>query len=598
MNKKVLSLLMSLIVTIFLIIKFSLEPLYSLIIISILFIVINYSMKNNNEKYNKLSIIISIVLSIIYVLCDSLEKNSVIDIFNRYLLLNLSSYFIIFYFSLTNIFSYIDKYKNNNIEDKSIYIGNKEILTDSKLSFLINFSLIFIVNLLVLIKFFPGNLTYDSYNELMQAKGLLPIMNNHSILHTSILMLFVKFGLLFKSVNLGVFLYLLFQNTIVSLVFSYILHIMAKEKVPIFIRIISLFFFAFHPINVIYSISVWKDVFFSLCFMIFTILLYYYSKDKDYFNNKKNIIIFIIVSILLMYLRNNGVYVVILSLIVVFIINRKNYKRLLPIFLGIILTFFISKMIIFNVLDIKDFEVKETLSFPSQSIARIYKYDYNKLTRKDIKDIELFYSNKIGDEYNPIISDNTKNLLNQKYLLKHKKEYLKLNTKLFFKHSKRYLESFMNNNYGYYYMNTYYPSLILQKTDDIGVKHIEVDSLFIFLFFTLIGTLIGLVILWNLKEKKNILLFGLLLPVLLSIPSRIQDNSLISLFFSIGFYVTILFLIIVYNIKNKNRIMYYIPVIILWISILFSPVYSEFRYLYPLFILLPFYVGITMKKTD
>lgn len=598
MNKKMLSLLLSLIVTMFLIIKFNLEPLYSIIILVLGSILINYSLKHSKKKYNKLSIITSIVLSIIYVICDSLEKTSFINIFNRYLLLNLSGYFVIFYFSITNLFMFIDKYKKNKNEDRKIYVVDKEILSTSRFSFLVNFILFFLINILFLIKFYPGLLTYDSYNELMQAKGVIPLMNNHSILHSSILMLFVKFGLLFKSVNIGVFLFLIFQTALVSLTFSYILYFMAKEKVPVLFRVFAALFFLFHPINIFYTISLWKDVLFSLSFIIYSILIYYYSKDKDYFNNKKNIIIFIIVSLLVMYFRNNGVYVVILSLLVLFILNRSNYKKILPIFLSIIGLFFISKLIIFNALNIKDYEIKETLSFPSQSIARIYKYDNNKLTNKEKKEIEKFYSKKIGEVYKPIISDNTKNELKQEYLLKHKGDYLKLNFKLFFKYNKRYLESFINNNYGYYYMNTYYPSIIIDQTDEQGIKHAHIDFLFVMLFLVLIVLFVLLTLLWNLKNKSNILLFGLLIPVALSMPFKIHDNALVSLLFNIGFYVTITFLTLLYNIKNKNNIWYYIPVIILWVSILFSPVYAEFRYLYPVFLLIPVFIGLTMKKVD
>ena len=90
----------------------------------------------------------------------------------------------------------------------------------------------------------------------------------------------------------------------------------------------------------------------------------------------------------------------------------------------------------------------------------------------------------------------------------------------------------------------------------------------------------------------------LLLPIILSMSSSIRDNALISLLFNIGFYVTITFLLLIYNIKNKKNIVYYIPTIILWVSILFSPVYSEFRYLYALFLLVPIFIGITMKKID
>lgn len=599
MNRKVLSLLLSLIVTMFLIIKFSLEPLYSIIILVLGSILINYSIKHMKKKYNKLSLITSIVLSVIYVVCDSIEKTSLINIFNRYLLLNLAGYFIIFYYSISYLFMFTDKYKKTKEEDRKIYLGNKEILSTSRFSFLINFGLFFIINLLFLIKFYPGILTFDSYNELMQAKGVIPLMNNHSVLHSSILMLFVKFGMLFKSVNLGVFLYMIFQNALVSLTFAYILYFMAKEKVPILFRVGAVLFFAFHPINIFYTISLWKDILFSLSIVIYSILIYYYNNNKlEYFNNKKNIVLFILVSILVMYLRNNGVYIVILNLIVLFILNRNNYKKILPIFLSIIGIFFISKLIIFNCLNIKDFEIKETLSFQSQSISRIYKYDYNKLTKKEKSEIEKFYSKDVGKVYNPIISDNTKNELNQEYLLKHKGDYFKLNVKLFFKHNKRYLESFVNNNYGYYYINTYYPSIILQQNDEQGIKHAHIDFLFIMLFLVLIGLFVLLTLLWNLKNKNNILLLGLLIPVALSISFNIRDNALVSLLFNVGFYVTITFLTILYNIKNKNSIVYYVPVIILWVSLLFAPVYAEFRYIYPIFLLVPVFIGMTFKKID
>ena len=596
MDKRIGSLLLSLIVTFFLIIKFSINPMVSFLVFIVLTLVFLYSMKKINKKYNKMSLILSGVFTLIYIICDSIEISKTINIFNRYLLLNMSSYFIIFYFSLINLFVFMDKYIRKKEEDRTITIGDKEILSTSKFSFIISFSLIFIVNLLFLIKFYPGNLTYDSYNEISQIKGLFPLMNNHSILHTGLLALFIKFGLLFKSMNLGVFLYSLFQISLVSLLFSYILYFMAKHKVPIIFRIISLLFFAFHPINIFYSFSIWKDILFSLVFVIFTIIIYYLSKDKDYFMNKKNIALFIIISVLLMYLRNNAVYVVLITLLVLFIKYRKTYKRIIPVFISVILTFFISKLLIFNICHINNYEVREMLSVPSQALARIYKN--GNINKKEKETIEKFYTNKIGEVYNPIISDNTKGLLNQDYFKKHKGEYIKFNLKLFFTHNKEYMESFISNNYGYYYMNSYYPSIILQKTDDLGVKHANIDFLFIFLLLTLISIAIVLIVLWNLKDKKNILLFGLLVPVFLGLSFSIKDNSLISLLFNIGFYVTIIFLTLIYNIKNKNSVIYYIPSIILWITILFSPVYAEFRYLYPLFILVPIFIGMTMKKID
>lgn len=598
MSKKIISSLLSIIVTFFLVLKFNINGFISILSLILSFVLIYFTIRKKEKKYNKLSLVLSMFFSLIYVLCDSIENNYMLNVFNKYLALNVSGYFIIFYILFINLFDVMDKYIEKEKENKKIYIGYKEIFTTSKFSFIMNFLLIFIVNLIFLLKFYPGNLTYDSFNEIEQIKGLFPLMNNHSVLHTGLLALFIKFGLLFKNINIGVFLFSLLQIIIVSLTFSYIMKFLAKHNVPIIFRVLSLIFFM-HPINIFYSFSIWKDILFSICFVIFTILIYYFSKDENYFMNKQNIILFIIISLLVMYLRNNGIYIVIITLIILYIKYRNKNKRLIPIFLGIIAIFFISKIIVFNLLNINDFEVKEMLSFPSQSIARIYKYDKDQLSKKEIKEIENFYSNKVGEVYNPIISDNTKNLLDQKYLLKHKGQYLKLNFKLFFKYNKRYVESFISNNYGYYYINTNYPSIIIQKSDLLGIKHVEIFNNFvIYCILVVIITSILLVVLWNLKEKQNILLLGLLLPVILSLDSSIKMNSLIYMFFNIGLYATIAFVLFIYNKKNKKNVTYYIPTIILWISILFSPVYSEFRYLYPLFLLIPVFVGLTFKEAD
>ena len=188
MNKKIITLIMSLILCFFFFIKLSIEPLLSLIIFISSYYLLNNLDKKFNKKYKKLSIIISIIFTTIYVICDSLEKTYTIDIINRYLLVNVISYFIIFYYLINSIFSFIDIKKDNS--NRKIYIGNKEILTESRFSFIVNFILIFTVYLLFLLKFYPGILTFDSYNELSQVQGILLLMNNHSILHTEVLMIF------------------------------------------------------------------------------------------------------------------------------------------------------------------------------------------------------------------------------------------------------------------------------------------------------------------------------------------------------------------------------------------------------------------------
>ena len=126
-------------------------------------------------------------------------------------------------------------------------------------------------------------------------------------------------------------------------------------------------------------------------------------------------------------------------------LHGKTIKRIFPLFLSIILLFFLSKTIIFNIFYIKGVEIKEALSMPSQAIARIYRN--NNITEEEKKEIEKFYTNKVGEVYIPIIADNTKNEMNQKYVKNHFASYALLNMKLFFTHNKEYMESFISNNF-------------------------------------------------------------------------------------------------------------------------------------------------------
>ena len=99
------------------------------------------------------------------------------------------------------------------------------------------------------------------------------------------------------------------------------------------------------------------------------------------------------------------------------------------------------------------------------------------------------------------------------------------------------------------------------------------------------------------ENKKYLLLVLILVPLLIMIDfNNIESNYLISLLFNIGFYSITTILLLIYNVKNKNNTIYFIPIIILWIMILFSPVFAEFRYLYPLFLMTPIYLCNSVKK--
>lgn len=48
--------------------------------------------------------------------------------------------------------------------------------------------------------------------------------------------------------------------------------------------------------------------------------------------------------------------------------------------------------------------------------------------------------------------------------------------------------------------------------------------------------------------------------------------------------------------KNYDYILIYIPLIILWLTTLASPVFAEYRYVYAIFTCLPILIGINFKN--
>ena len=77
-----------------------------------------------------------------------------------------------------------------------------------------------------------------------------------------------------------------------------------------------------------------------------------------------------------------------------------------------------------------------------------------------------------------------------------------------------------------------------------------------------------------------------------------RDIPVVTLLFSIGFNVWVMFILLAYAIyKKKYRLlMVYIPMIALWLTVLASPLFAEYRYIYSLFTCMPVLFGFTIKN--
>ena len=72
-----------------------------------------------------------------------------------------------------------------------------------------------------------------------------------------------------------------------------------------------------------------------------------------------------------------------------------------------------------------------------------------------------------------------------------------------------------------------------------------------------------------------------------------REIPLISMMFSVGFAFWIIVICLGYKIYQKEYkyILIYLPIFILWLTCIASPVFCEFRYAYPMFTTLGLYIS-------
>lgn len=362
-----------------------------------------------------------------------------------------------------------------------------------KHSFIIPLVIILICWLPYIIIYYPGNLFEDPGNQLRQFFGVdLPdwsaansvnlidenvkITNHHPVLHTVILGLCAKLGMIIGNTNLGIFLYTLIQITLMSCTFSYVISYLRKLNIPNWIRTMSLIIFALLPIVPIMAIRISKDEMF-LCFVIlYVIKIYDLIKNSN--NQKvkiKNWICIIILSLLICLFRNNGIYTVVLSLPLVAIVDKLNRKSILISTIIVIIIYECIMSILLPILKIPQAGIRETLSVPFQQTARYVVEHGDEVTDEERKVIDnILVYDTLADRYDPLLSDPVKRDYNKDATTEELIEYFKVWFGQFLKHPTTYIQATMNNVYGYFYPQSNLKHYFSYAVDNYeGVNQIE-----------------------------------------------------------------------------------------------------------------------------
>lgn len=449
------------------------------------------------------------------------------------------------------------------------------------------FSLIFILLcwLIFLIAFYPGILSPDPSYQILQYFGIdnkysyysilidksVILTNHHPVIHTLLLGSCIKIGIkLFNSFNIGLFIYTLIQTFILAATLSYTIKFMKEINVNEKYRKLCLFIYALVPVFPLYALSPVKDVIFGCLIILYVISLYKFIKNKCSMN-VKDIVREIILIILIMLFRNNGFHVVLLSFPFLFLTSKKNLKKYLLIFLVVISFYFSYNKVILPHFKITNGSVREMLSVPFQQTARYVKKHKNEVTKSEKKAIDKILDyDTIDKRYNPKLADPVKNKFNRYYTNNDLKNYFKVWFLELKKHPITYIEATINNTYGYFYpVETNWYVYIKPKkiVNNFGFDY-SFNSLYILRY------------------------------VLSAIALVFPYIPFIGLFVNIGFNTWILLFMLSYLLYKKNykSIIYILPSLILLLVCFVSPANTYFRYALPNIFLMPTLFSMFIKE--
>lgn len=419
---------------------------------------------------------------------------------------------------------------------------------------------------------YPGVLTTDSVSTVEQILGVSDYNNVMPFWHTMAVKVFFYLGwALFGEINAAIATVHVAQ--IVFLAFSMAFAFMTLYQIglPRGLLGIVLVFYAFIPYNIVYSVTLWKDVPFAAATLLLVTGLYRVLKigGRKWLNYGALIVGAVGFSLI----RTNGWYALGVTLLVMWVLLRKNDRRVLWILAIVLLVTWLMLNPLLDVLGVSGMDLTEAFAIPMQQLARvIVTQEYFTQEEMELLDM-LFDLDRVAEEYLPHIVDPIKfHVLrrdNLQFVSQHWLDYLKLYIRLGLRYPAEYWKAWIEETKGYW--NAGYAYWIYTYDcggSQYGIAHSGEVSL-------VASCYRGLIRIW---EKM----------------STLQFTSSIGLFAwgSMACFAVNLW-------HRRKEMLLCVPSLVLLLGLwLGSPVYAEFRYAYPMILTLPLILGVTFYSTN
>ena len=353
----------------------------------------------------------------------------------------LLGYGVFVYLLIATLFHYLDRL--------TLHSAHRLRRSERRRLFWIALAVLTVCWLPYLVLCYPGSLTYDAQWQLGQFFGQTPATNHHPWCSTLLMGWIVSLGKVW-SLNVGLFLYVLFQSAVCAAVFGAICVQVGGLAGRTSTFRLALLYYALVPSWGAYAQMVVKDTLFYGVFAGFCLcaVCLFHRKGQRSSGLWAGLALLGLACALL---RNNGLYAVVPTLLCLAAALREKRARALAAGAGagILAVYLGCSQILLPALGVAPGSSRELLSLPFQQTARYVAMYGEELTAEEIAVIDsvLDYET-VATAYDPRVADPVKNTYHG--TPEALGEYWKLWLNCGLRHPDAYLQATLNSMFGYF----------------------------------------------------------------------------------------------------------------------------------------------------
>ncbi len=325
---------------------------------------------------------------------------------------------------------------------------------------------------------YPGIISPDGVNQIMQIVGVSPWSNHHPVTHTLVISLFYHLGRLFTAdINTAISFYTLFQMLFLAFCGGVAMQTIRQFTQRLRVLIPCILFFSVLPFMNVFSVYVLKDSFFSGVFLLFCCSLLQLLQDRGE-SVRKNIIAWIVFGILsfsICLLRSNGWYAFLVMTPFLIAGMKGQRKKLLLTILPVILLAGILRGPVMRAAGVIQPDTIESLCVPLQQVSRVLA-DKKEISKEQKELLSCVIDlDAVPSLYNAGFADNMKELVragHEEYLDEHKAQFFRLWLDLGRRYPGTYLCALADLTEGYWFPENNYETVTIDGVfgNDIGLS--------------------------------------------------------------------------------------------------------------------------------